>query len=112
MPQPKDESISDFPGLESLDRLLEHRSRLAVCVLLSRVDALSFARLKDLLGETDGSLGAHLRKLEEADYIAVRKEFQDRKPISWYVLRSRGRKALLAHLASLAKLIEHAQPPG
>ncbi len=112
MPEPKDESPRDWPGVESLDRLLEHRTRLAVCVLLSRAETMSFARLKDLVQETDGSLGAHLRKLEEADYIAVRKEFRDRKPISWYVLRAKGRKALLAHLYSLTQLIDHAQSPG
>lgn len=111
MPERKGESHRDWPGVESLDRLLEHRTRLAVCVLLSRTEAISFARLKDLVQETDGSLGAHLRKLEEADYIAVRKEFRDRKPISWYVLRAKGRKALIAHLYSLTQLIDHARPP-
>jgi DNA-binding MarR family transcriptional regulator len=95
--------------LESLERLLEHRIRLAICVLLSRNDALSFARLKDLLDETDGSLGAHLQKLEEGGYIHVRKEFQDRKPVSWYMLRPSGRKALLTHLATLERLIEQAR---
>lgn len=111
MSRSKDESNEDWPGLEGLDKLLSHRARLAVCVLLSREDALSFARLRDLVGESDGSLGAHLRKLEEADYIQVRKEFRDRKPISWYVLRPKGRKALLAHLNSLTQLIGHAQSP-
>lgn len=109
MPASKDETVEDWPGVDGLDRLLSHRSRIAVCVLLSRVDSLSFARLKELLEESDGSLGAHLRKLEEADYINVRKEFVDRKPISWYTLRAKGRKALVAHLKSLTQLIGHAQ---
>lgn len=107
MPKPNDDD--DRPQLESLERLLEHRIRLAICVLLSRNDALSFARLKDLLDETDGSLGAHLQKLEESGYINVRKEFQDRKPVSWYTLRPPGRKALLTHLAALERLIEQAR---
>src|SRR5947207_12753806 len=82
-------------GLDQLDDLLEHRSRLAACVLLSRADQLSFSRLKALLSETDGNLGAQLRKLEEAGYIGVRKEFRDRRPVSWYSLTSNGRKALV-----------------
>jgi hypothetical protein len=56
--------------LESLDRVLEHRVRLAICVLLTQYDRLSFARLKELTDETDGNLGANLRKLEE-DFITV-----------------------------------------
>ena len=51
--------------LERLDRLLEHRVRLAVCVLLSRYDRLSFSKLKELTDETDGNLGANLKKLED-----------------------------------------------
>ena len=50
-----------------MDRLLEHRARLAICLLLSRNDAMRFSRLKELLEETDGSLGAHLLKLEKED---------------------------------------------
>ncbi len=87
------------------DRLLEHRVRLALCVVLSRRDALAFRRLKELTGETDGSLGAHLRRLEEAGYVAVRKEFQERKPVSWYSLTAAGHHALRGHVRALERLL-------
>lgn len=87
------------------DRLLEHRVRLAVCVLLARRDQLSFSRLKELLGETDGSLGAHLRRLEEAAYVDVQKEFRERRPVSWYSLTPQGRAALRRHVAALETLL-------
>ncbi|MGH7176816.1 MAG: transcriptional regulator [Tepidisphaeraceae bacterium] len=93
------------PALDALDPLLQHRSRLGACVLLSGADALSFSRLKMLLDETDGNLGAQLRKLEEAEYVAVKKEFADRKPVSWYSLTARGQKALRAHLNAMNALI-------
>ena len=93
---------------DGLDDLLEHRSRLAACVLLSKNDQLSFSRLKQLLKETDGNLGAQLRKLEDAGYISAKKEFVERRPVTWYRLTADGRKALLAHLAALGRLIEHA----
>ena len=95
--------------LAGIDRALEHRVRLAICVLLSRYDRLSFARLKELTGETDGSLGAHLRRLEDEKYIKVRKEFVDRKPVSWYALALAGRTALTAHLGALEALIRRAE---
>lgn len=99
----------DMPrGLDQLDPLLQHRSRLGALVLLSSVDAMNFTRLKNLLGETDGNLGAQLRKLEEAQYIDVRKEFADRKPVSWYSLTAAGRKALKAHLKAMEAVIKSA----
>jgi DNA-binding MarR family transcriptional regulator len=107
VPRSQDESL--LTAGAGLDRLLEHRARLAICVLLLRNDALSFARLKELLQETDGSLGAHLKKLEDAGYVAVKKEFRDRKPVSWYMLRAPGRAALHTHLDALTLLIEQAR---
>jgi DNA-binding MarR family transcriptional regulator len=95
-------------GLNGLDRLLEHRARLGICILLYRGERLTFSRLKAILEETDGSLGAHLQKLEEGGYISVRKEFQARKPVSWYALTRDGRAALQAHLKALTKLITEA----
>jgi DNA-binding PadR family transcriptional regulator len=95
-------------GLDELDDLLGHRSRLAACVLLSRADQLSFSRLKELLSETDGNLGAQLRKLEEEGYVSVRKEFRDRRPVTWYRLTPSGRKALVSHLGALGRFIAHA----
>ncbi len=95
--------------LEEIDRLLEHRVRLAICVLLTRYDRLSFSRLKELTGETDGSLGAHLRRLEDEHYLAVKKEFVERKPVSWYRLTPAGTKALGSHLGALGDLIRQAE---
>jgi DNA-binding MarR family transcriptional regulator len=100
-PPPEDAAAA----LPELDRLLDHRVRLAICVLLGRRDALSFSRLKEVLDETDGSLGAHLRRLEEADYVRVRKQFVDRKPMSWYALTAAGRRALERHVGALERLL-------
>ena len=92
-------------SLNGLDKLLEHRLRLALCVLLSRFETLSFSKLKNLTGETDGNLGANLRKLEEARYVLVKKMHVDRKPVSWYSLTAQGRKALRRHLNALTEVI-------
>ena len=91
--------------LQSLDALLQHRSRLGACVLLSTSDALTFSRLRTLLDETDGNLGAQLRKLEEAGYVSVNKRFDERKPQSWYELTATGRKALKGHLQAMETLL-------
>lgn len=103
------EATPEFPRrLAALDTLLDHRVRLAICVLLSRYDRLSFSRLKELTAETDGSLGAHLRKLEDAGYVKVKKEFVARKPTSWYSLSPKGMSALAVHLEALTELLSGA----
>lgn len=104
----------DDPELPALDELallsgpLENRVRLAVCVLLSRHDAISFTRLRQALGETDGNLGAHLRRLEDAGLVAVEKSYRGRRPVTWYRLSPDGRSGLKRHLAVLAGLIGRA----
>ena len=99
----------DIGGLEELawlKGLLDHRVRLAICVLLSEHDAMSFSRLKQVLEETDGSLSTHLRKLEDGGYLAVEKSFRDRRPVTWYELTEAGRLKLEDHVSNLARLIE------
>lgn len=101
----------EIPGIDelgSLKGLFEHRVRLAICVLLSKHDAMSFRRLKQVLDEKDGSLGTHLRKLEDAGYLAIRKSFRDRRPVTWYQLTETGRTQLKRHIANLMSLIERA----
>ena len=108
MTEPTDplaESIEEFSGL---DGLLEHRVRLAICVLLSAHDALSFSWLKHSLRETDGNLGAHLRRLEEAGYLSADKTFRQRRPVTWYRLSDEGRSSLQLHIESLTNLLGRA----
>ena len=94
--------------LPALDRVFEHGVRLGIAVLLARYDEVSFSRFKELLQQTDGSLGAQLRKLEDTGYLSVRKEFRDRRPVTWYALSAKGRKALRVHLDALQTLIRTA----
>jgi hypothetical protein len=99
-------------SLSKLDDLLQHRVRLGACVLLTESSQLSFPRLKELLGETDGNLGSHLGKLEQAGYVTVTKEFVERKPVTWYRLSKRGDAALQAHVVALEAVIRGAKNPG
>ena len=109
MKPPSDPDLPTMDELEMLNGLLEHRVRLAICVLLSKYDAMSFTRLKQVLGETDGSLGAHLRKLENSGYLDVEKAYRKRRPVTWYRLSTRGRTCLKRHLAVLTRLIDRAE---
>ena len=106
MKKPLAENTSD--SLAQLDKLLEHRSRLGVCVLLADTDAMTFSSLKQLLKETDGNMGAHMRKLEDMGYVDVDKRFENRKPVTWYSLTEKGRRSLTTHLRALQTVIRSA----
>jgi DNA-binding MarR family transcriptional regulator len=96
-------------ALADLDPVLEHRVRLAICVMLAKYEEISFSRFKEQLQVTDGNLGAQLRRLEEQGYIALRKDFVERKPVTWYRLTESGREALNKHLQALQQLIAAAE---
>jgi len=106
--RPLELGSAELPLVE-FDDLLQHRARIGAAVLLARHDRLSFSRLKELLKETDGNLGAQLRKLEDAGYVIALKEFQNRRPVTWYGLTPKGKRALSQHLASLERLIKQAR---
>ena len=79
---------------------------MAVLVTLGKGDELDFTQLRDLLDVTDGNLGAHLRKLEEASYILVNKSFVDRKPRTYVSATEAGRAAFQNHIAALQEIID------
>jgi len=95
-------------SLDALDAVLEHRVRLAVAVLLARHGEVSFAAFKQQLQLTDGNLGAQLRRLEDEGYVALRRDFVERRPVTWYSLTAPGRKALQKHLRALQSVIDAA----
>ena len=106
---PTDPDLSSIEELEALAGLLEHRVRLAICVLLSKHETMSFSRLKQVLEEKDGSIGTHLRKLEDAGYLSIEKTFRDRRPVTWYQLTDEGRRRLKIHVANLMRLIDRVE---
>jgi DNA-binding MarR family transcriptional regulator len=88
----------------SYDPVLLSQVRLGiVTVLITRKDA-TFSDLKSLLGLTQGNLGIHLQKLEEAGYVATKKAFVKRKPRTTVRITPRGRDAFLRHVEQLEKV--------
>lgn len=79
---------------------------MAALVTLADNDEVDFTYLRDLLEVTDGNLGAHLRKLEEAGYIAVNKTFVDRKPRTYVSVTAAGRKVFKEHVAALESILK------
>ncbi len=91
------------------DEIIHQSLRLKIMATLNALpkgEKLEFPKLKALLKATDGNLGAHIATLENAGYIAVEKDFADRKPRTRVSLTSAGRKAFEGHVAYLRELID------
>ncbi len=79
---------------------------MAALVALDEGNEVDFIYLRSLLDVTDGNLGAHLRKLEEAGYIAVNKTFVDRKPRTYVSATVAGRKIFQEHVEALEAILK------
>lgn len=96
--------MDDF-NIDSLDDVIHGRLRLGVMAYLSTAGAADFPLLKAKLQATDGNLSVQLRKLEEAGYVVIDKAFVGKKPQTMVTLTAEGRKAYIAYLDAMKKLI-------
>ena len=96
------------PGSEDagFDRLIYERVRLGIMSALAMNERLTFNELKSLFDVSDGNLGAHARKLEEAGYVVCTKSFEGRRPKSEYYITQVGKKALLRYLEHIEAVIK------
>ena len=102
-----------MPAETDLDPVIHAPARLRVMVTLATLpdgDDLSFTRLQELLGLTPGNLITHLRKLEEAGYVATQKSGSGVTARTSVALTDEGRKALANYTAVLRQLLDSASP--
>lgn len=95
--------------MPELDEIIHQPIRLRLMAALSALPAgnsAEFTYLRDLLKATDGNLGAHLRRLEEAGYIEMTKSFVDRKPHTYIAITAKGRSVFKAHVAALEEILK------
>ena len=88
-----------------IDEVIHGRMRLGIMVYLADVEAADFTELKTVLEATQGNLSVHLKKLEEAGYVAISKSFVNNKPLTRIAITPQGRAAFAAYLDALGGLI-------
>lgn len=94
--------------MTQFDELIHQPVRLRIMSALAALQPkarLEFTYLRDLLGVTDGNLGAHLRKLEDAGYVNVHKTFVERKPRTYIGTTDLGRHAFAGHVSALEAVL-------
>ena len=96
--------MADDFDINRIDEVIHGRIRLGIMAYLAGAERADFNTLKARLQTTDGNLSVHLRKLEDAGFIAVTKSFQGRKPLTEAVMTEAGRDAFVAYLDAMAGL--------
>jgi len=98
--------MGDDFSIDAIDDVIHGRLRLGIMAYLSTAGAADFTLLKKKLDASDGNLSVQLRKLEEANYVAIDKSFVNRKPLTTVTLTPAGRMAWLNYLDAMRKLVD------
>ena len=95
--------------MAGLNEIIHQPARLRIMAILAAVSSerqVTFSFLKGTLGLTDGNLGAHLHKLEEAGYLSVTKTFVRNKPQTYVEITEAGRRVFEEHRQALRQILD------
>ena len=98
--------------MATLNEIIHQPVRLRIMAMLAALPSdtqMTFTSLKDALDLTDGNLGAHLHKLEEAGYLTITKTFVRNKPQTYVEPTEVGRHAFMEHSNALREILESSQ---
>jgi DNA-binding MarR family transcriptional regulator len=86
------------------DEVVHAPIRLQICAILSELDQGEFGVVRDTIGVSDSVLSKHVRTLQEAGYVTVRKATLSSRVRTWLSLTKTGRRAFASHVAELQRL--------
>lgn len=90
----------------SLDPLLHSQLRLAIISLLISVEQAEFNFLKEKTEATSGNLSVQLKKLSDAKYITIKKQFKDNYPLTTCKITQKGIDAFENYVNALKGYID------
>ena len=91
-----------------LNETIHQATRLRIMTVLVSVpeaDRLAYGFIQKTLALTGGNLTIHLRKLQQAGYVEIAKEFQGSKPRTWIQSTASGRRAFAEYLSNLERAL-------
>ena len=93
----------------ALKGIFHEPNRLAIISALSSAsDGLTFREIKEQCALTDGNLSRHLKALEEAEVVEIKKQFIGAKPQTKAYLTEYGRESFIEYLKVLEDVLQKA----
>ena len=99
-------SDDELNAIQNIDKVIHEPARLLLMAHLFVVESADFLFLQRQTGLTWGNISSHLRKLENAGYVVVEKEFIDKKPHTTLKLTDKGRKAFKEYRKNMKQVFE------
>ncbi|MCQ1950576.1 transcriptional regulator [Arthrobacter sp. zg-Y859] len=89
---------------DGFNEVIHVPTRLRICSILAEVGEAEFGVLRDALKLSDSVLSKHVKVLEQAGFVTVRKGSVNGRTRTWVALNKTGQKAFKAHIEELRKL--------
>jgi DNA-binding MarR family transcriptional regulator len=89
-----------------IDRLVHEPARLIILSILYVLDRADFLYLLRETGLRKGNLSSHLKRLEQAGYIAIEKTYRGKTPMTICQLTSKGQAAFETYREQLKNVVD------
>lgn len=93
-------------SVNNLNDLIHTKIRLGIMSLLMIYEECDFTYLKKSLSVTDGNLGSHLKKLEDAEYVVITKTFISKKPKTIVQITNLGADAYKEYISTIEAILK------
>jgi DNA-binding MarR family transcriptional regulator len=103
---PNKNNDDELDAIQNIDKIIHEPARLLLMAHLFVVVGADFLFLQRQTGLTWGNMSSHLRKLENAGYVSVEKEFIDKKPHNTLKLTDKGRNAFKEYRKNMKQVFE------
>ena len=88
-----------------LDPILHSQLRLSIVSILMTVDEANFTFIQETTKAAAGNISIQIKKLQEAEYVKVKKSFKNNYPKTTISMTSKGIKAFEDYVTNLKKYI-------
>jgi DNA-binding transcriptional ArsR family regulator len=100
------EQVKEAISVSDIDKVIHEPVRLMIMANLFVLESADFLFLMNRMGLTFGNLSSHMKKLEDAGYIEVVKEFVGRKPHTMLRLTDEGRDAFIEYRRRMGEFLD------
>ena len=89
-----------------IDKLIHEPARLKLLAQLYVVQSADFIFLMRQTELTQGNVSGHLNKLEDAEYVEIKKGYVGKRPQTMISLTKKGRKAFKKYVQSMRQVFD------
>lgn len=97
---------NDRPWQVDIDKLIHEPARLKLLAQLYVVESADFIFLMRQTGLTQGNVSGHLKKLEDAEYVEIKKGYVGKRPQTIISFTTKGREAFKKYVKSMRQVFE------